>query len=90
MMTYVAGPPGHVHDKDGETKQEEDEGEHKDHPRTQGEVNLQTQGCNSCTQAGDDSFVDAAAALWNNLPTCDTLATVKRLLKTFLLHFIFV
>ena len=41
-MTYVAGAPGHVDDKDGNAKQEEDNGEDKDHPRTQGEVHLQT------------------------------------------------
>ena len=49
-MTYVAGAPGHVDNKDGETKQQEHNGEDKDHPRTQGEVHLQHKGATHVEQ----------------------------------------
>ena len=41
-----------------------------------------------CIKAGDGSFSVAAASLWNTLPnfikTCDTLASFKRRLNTYL------
>ena len=90
-MTYVAGAPGHVDDKDGDAKQEQDDGEDKDHPRTQGEVHLQTQGCNSCTKAVRGRCCGPMEQFNNGYQdlchSCHFQTSTK---DTFLLHCIFV